>query len=75
MSLLRGYLANFIKAEVISCAEDLTKIQFHDRNHQVSNEELFIGTATHLLLAEIEDEVVGTIIERKSLPVYEHFMR
>ena len=51
LSLLRGYLANFIQAELITCAEDLTKKDFRDRVHQVSDEELSIGTATRLLLA------------------------
>ena len=69
LSLLRGYLANFIKPEVITAASDITTINYHDRNNQLSNDTLAIGTETLLFLSEFEDEIEGTAIERKFFSV------
>ena len=65
LSLLRGYLANFIKPEVITAASDITTINYHDRNNQLSNDTLAIGTETLFFLSEFEDEIEGTAVERK----------
>ena len=55
-TLLRGYLSNFIKPEVLSGADDVTSIDYTDPNNQVSDDELGIGTLTRLLLCgELED--------------------
>ena len=67
LSLLSGYLANFIKPEVITAASDITTINYHDRNNQLSNDTLVIGTETLLFLSEFEDEIEGTAIEKKVL--------
>ena len=64
LTLLRGYLANFIIPEVITAAKDITTIEYRDRHNQLSNDALAIGTDT-LLLSEFEDEIEGTTIERK----------
>ena len=65
LSLLRGYLANFIKPEVITAASDITAINYRDQNNQLSNDTLAIGTETLLFLSEFEDEIEGTLIERR----------
>ena len=65
LSLLRGYLANFIKPEVLTAASDITTINYCDRNNQLSNDTLAIGTETLLFLSEFEDEIEGTLVERK----------
>lgn len=44
--------------------DNITIIDYKDRNNQVVNEELGVGTSTRLLLCgELEDEVVGTRTE------------
>ena len=43
----------------------MTEIDFNDRAHQVADDDISIGTATRILLAEHEDEVKGTAMERK----------
>ena len=65
LSLLRSYLANFLLPEVITAAQDITTIDYHDQNNQLSNDALAIGTETLLFMSEFEDEVEGTVIERK----------
>ena len=63
--LLQGYLSNFIIPEVLTNADDITMIDYLDRNNQVVDDELGVGTSTRLLLCgELEDEVTGTITER-----------
>ena len=63
-TLLREYLSNFIKPEVLLGTDDVTNIDYLNQNNQVSNDELGIGTSTRLLLCgELEDEVVGTVTE------------
>ena len=62
--LLQGYLSNFIKPEVLTNADDITMIDYLDRNNQVVDEDVGIGTSTRFLLCgELEDEVIGTVIE------------
>jgi hypothetical protein len=64
--LLQGYMSNFIKPEVITNADDITEISYLDRNNQVEDSELGIGTSTRLLLCgELEDEITGTIVESR----------
>ena len=75
-SLLRGYLSNFIKPEVLSGTDDVTSIDYLDQNNQVSDDELGIGTSTRLLLCEeLEDEIVGTVTESRFFHVCIHFMK
>ena len=58
--LLRSYMCNFIKPDVFNDVDDL------DPENQATNDELGIGTTTRLLLCgDLEDEVVGTSIERR----------
>ena len=64
-ALLHSYLSNFVKPEVLSEAVDITTVHFLDRSKQVLNDELGIGTSTRLLLVgELQDEVVGTALEK-----------
>ena len=65
LSLLRGYLANFIKPEVITASSDITAINYRDQNNQLSNDILAISTETLLFLSEFEDEIEETVIERR----------
>ena len=67
MSLLRGYLANFIKPGVITAATDIKTIDYHSRQNQLSDDALAIGTET---LLEFEDEIQGTVMERNSSLVF-----
>ena len=65
MSLLRGYLVNFIKPGVITAATDIKTIDYHSTQNQLSDDALAIGTETLLFLSEFEDEIEGTVMERK----------
>ena len=65
VSLLRGHLANFIKPGVITAATDIKTIDYHSRQNQLSEDALAIGTETLLFLSEFEDEIEGTVMERK----------
>lgn len=65
LSLLRGYLANFVKPEVIVAADDITALAYTDRSNQLSNDSLAVGTETLLFLSEMEDEIEGTTMERR----------
>ena len=58
-------MANYLKPEVITAADDITTIDYHDQEKQLSNDALAIGTETLLFMSEIEDEIEGTVIERK----------
>ena len=64
--LLHAYLSNFVKPEALREANDITAVDYRNQDKQVSNDELGIGTSTRLLLTgELEDDVVGTHIERE----------
>ena len=65
LSLLRVYLANFIKPEVIVAADDITALDYKDRENQLSNESLGVGTETLLFLSEMGDDIEDTTMERK----------
>ena len=65
ISLLRGYLANFIKPGVIAAATDIKITDYHSRQNQLTDDALAIGTEMQLFLSEFEDEIEGTVIERK----------
>ena len=60
VDLLRIFLANFIKPEVLLAARDITTVEYADVSNQVGDDELGIGTATRLLLMENEDDLAGT---------------
>ena len=61
--LLQEFISNFVKPEIIQNSDDLTKIKYYERDNQVENDELGIGTSTRLLLLELEDDIAGTSIE------------
>ena len=65
LSLLQGYLANFIKPELIVAADDITALDYKDRENQLSNESLAVGTETLLFISEMEDDIEGTTMERR----------
>ena len=70
--LLRVLLTNFIEPKVPQSTDD---ISYQDRSQQVKDDELGIGTSTHMLLCgELEDEVVGTRIETRFLGVCVSFI-
>ena len=59
-------MCNFIKPDVFNNVDDITKLDYLDPENQATNDELGIGTTTRLLLCgDLEDEVVGTSIERR----------
>ena len=57
LTLPRGYLANFIKPEIITAANDITTMKYRDRHNQLSTDALAIGTDTLLFLSEFKDEI------------------
>ena len=65
LTLLQGYLANFVRTEIITSCENVMEIDYHDRAHQVANKYISIGTASRIFLAEHKDEVKGTAVERR----------
>ena len=65
VALFRGYLANFVRAEVILEDSDVWSIEYSISDNQLDDEDLAIGTDTLLFLAEIEDDFVGTLLERR----------
>ena len=48
--LLHSFLSNFIDPDTIKATEDITSINFTNRDIQVSDNELGIGTSTCLML-------------------------
>ena len=64
-TLLQAYLSNFIKPEALASTDDIIAVDYLDRDNQVANDELGIGTSTRLLLCgELEDGIMGTAVER-----------
>ena len=62
--LLQSFVSNFIHPDVIKLTEDITSIDFTDTSIQLSNDELGIGTSTHLLWYGEFENLVGTTLER-----------
>lgn len=61
-NLLRGFLSNFIKPELLAATTD-DEIHYFDYanvRNQLCNDELGIGTAARLHLIEMSDELEGT---------------
>lgn len=74
VDLLRSYLANLFKQEVLLVAEDITTVEYVDASNQVGDdEELGIHMATRLLLIEKGDEVASTLLERNFFSVVHLF--
>ena len=71
--LLQSFLSNFIDPDVIKSTEDVTSIAFTDKNVQLSNDELGIGTSTRLLWCGDLEELVGTAVERHFLKTVRTF--
>ena len=42
--LLQEFISNFVKPEIIQNSDDLTKIKYYERDNQVENDELGIGS-------------------------------
>ena len=66
IDLLRTFLSNFVKQEVLLATSDITNVLYSERSNQVSDDELGIGTESRLLLIEEEDAVTGTRLESES---------
>ena len=64
--LLRAFLSNFIRPELLAATSDATIHEFDYKTtaNQLSDDEIGIGTATRLLLIENSDELEGTSKER-----------
>ena len=57
-------LCNFIDPTILRQSSDITTITYEDLSAQLKDSELAIGTSTRMLMCgELEDEVVGTVIE------------
>ena len=63
-NLLRGFLSNFIRPELLAATSNKDIYSF-DFDNQLSNDELGIGSATRLLLIESSDVLEGTREEEK----------
>lgn len=65
-NLLRGFLSNFIKPELLAATTDdkIHKFDYANIRNQLSNDELGIGTAARLHLIEMSDELEGTQREK-----------
>ena len=63
--LLHSFVSNFIDPEIIKSTEDIISIDFTDKNIQLSNDELGIGTSTRLLWCGEFEEFVGTALEKR----------
>ena len=50
IDLLRSYLANFVKQEVLLAVEDITTLEYTDASNQVGDDELGVGMATRLFV-------------------------
>ena len=59
--LLRSFLANFVKPEVLATtpSETVHEVDFTSRDNHVSDDELGIGTAARLHMIECEDDLEG----------------
>ena len=56
--ILRSYLTNCIKHEVLFAAVDITTVEYANAS------ELVIGTATHLFLTKNENDVASTQLKK-----------
>ena len=66
LNLLNSFLSNFIDPSVLRQCNDITTINYQDPNAQLRDSELAIGTGTRMLLCgELDEEVVGTVIEAR----------
>ena len=62
--LVRSYLLNFVKPEVVNSTPDITKVDFKNPDHQKSDEDLGIGAQTSRFLRSLEDELDNAAIDR-----------
>ena len=62
--LLKAYLLNFVRPEVIAAAVDITTVDFTSRSNQKVNEDITIGHAASRFLISIEDETDPTSIAK-----------
>ena len=66
LNVLKSFLSNFIDPSVLRQCSNRTALNYRDLNAQLNDSELTIGTSTRMLLrGELEDEVVGTVIETR----------
>ena len=61
--LLNAYLLNFVKADVVSTADDVTKVEYSCVGNQKADTELSIGQQCTRYLSTIEDECDPAAIE------------
>ena len=58
--LLKGFLAKFVKAEVIASSEEAKDVVFNSAENQLSDNDIFLGTHARIFLAQNEDDFIGT---------------
>ena len=73
LTLLRSYLANFVKPEILSLTDDITAVAFANHSNQLGNDELSIGTSTRLLHLQEEDNVAGSALETRFFSTVRRF--
>ena len=57
-------MSNFIDPDIIKHSDDITAVDFTEKEIQFNDSELGIGTSTRMLLCDELDHVVGTTAER-----------
>lgn len=65
MLLLRIYMVNFIKPEIIIATADIITIDYRNKVNQLPRDSLVIGNDTLDLISEFEDEIYGTLLGSK----------
>ena len=73
LDLLRSYLANFVKQDILMAVEDITTVTYCDPKSQCGDDDLGIGMATRLLLVENEEEIADTNLEKEFFNVVRVF--
>jgi len=68
-------MSNFIDQDIIKNSDDITTVNFTEKEIQLSDSELGIGTSTRMLLYDELDHVVGTTAERNFFGSIAHFMK
>ena len=54
--MLRGYMGNFIKADVINAAEDVTGILYKELTNQKADEDMTVGVQAIRYLETLTDD-------------------
>lgn len=86
IKLLRKFIAKFVQASIIAQHKDITKVPYDERDKQLSNDILAVGSSNRTFLIDHADDLSPSLLDKffryvhvysiiSSIKIYIHYFK